>query len=178
MNIFLETHKLSKQGETTINYDPETNAPEELVKLMREVNTNSYADGFFQFITPKSFSTYLSLWNLNSIDCIPFIKFPFGQLAFYHQEKYKLLNPVYNSIDIIGDKGDLDFTMNYLLCDRIALENSLFIDIYEQAFKNIGSIKYNEMYSFVPSVRLGGNRHAENVVKAQMRIEMTILSRI
>jgi hypothetical protein len=179
MKTFLLTHKLYKDGSIIYTSDnTKFNIPEELKKMLRQFCCNSYANAFFRFVKPDPFKFYFSMWNLNPDECIPFIKCAFGHLIFYHQLKYKLLNPVYNCIDILGKAGDLEFVMDILLCDRKGLENSFFIDIYEQSFERLGPPEIDEIYAFIPAIGLGGSRNASNVRKLSMDKEMMILSQL
>jgi hypothetical protein len=162
---------------TKISFDS-IDIPKELESLIVYACCNTYANGFFRFVQPYLFRNYLSLWSLDANKCIPFVKSAFGHLIFYHEQQYKLLNPIYNCIDKIGKMGDLDFVINILLCDREGLENSFLIDIYEQAFERLGAPKSDEIYGFIPAIRLGGTRSASNLKKMPMKNEMMILSQI
>lgn len=178
MRQFASIHKLYNQDRTSTLIDADSNIPAELVSMLLHQNGNSYAAGFFKFISPDSFRHYFAMWNLNLVHCIPFIKCAFGHLVFYHEDQYKALNPVHNCIDFLGDKSELDFVMDILLCDRQSLENSFFIDLYEQVSERLGVPQLDEMYAFVPAIGLGGGRNASHVQKVRMDEQMLILSRL
>lgn len=176
MKEFFQTHK-PDQGEK-IEITDSGNLPNEVIKMLQDAETNSYANGFFRFIAPNKLKHYFSIWNLPVEDCSPFIKCAFGHLVFYHQRQYKVLNPVFNSIDIIGEENELDFVMNIMLCDRDVLESSFFINIYEKTFGRLGAPDINEMYAFIPALRLGGSPATSFVQKVEMDLQMTLLSQI
>ncbi len=178
MENFIATHTMYKQNSTQTFPDVAIHIPEDLSAMLRQLNSNSYSNGFLSFISSEEFRHYFSMWRLNPIECFPFIKFAFGQLVFYHQSQYKVLNPVYNCIDILGGKDELDFVMDVILCDRTGLENYFFIDIYEQSWGKLGNVNPHEMYSFIPAIGLGGFRDTSNVRKVSMYKEMMILSQI
>lgn len=178
MDQFFLTHKLYEENREPTIAGEDENTPRQLVTLLSQVNSNSYANGFFRFISPAVFRHYFSLWKLDPADCSPFIKSAFGQLIFYHQEQYKVLNPVFNSIDVLGEKDELEFVMNILLCDRPSLESSFLIDIYEQTSERLGVPIVDEIYAFIPALRLGGSRSASAVQKIKMNAEMMILSQL
>src|SRR5215217_9034412 len=98
MEDFLDTHKLYFEDKTPTVIDSADSIPTELSAMMRRVNSNSYANGFFKFIVPKDFRHYFTMWNLIPTECFPFIKTAFGCLIFFQQQQYKVLNPVYNDI--------------------------------------------------------------------------------
>ena len=65
-----------------------------------------------------------------------------------------------------------------LLCDRQALENSFFIDLYEQVSERLGVPQLDEIYAFIPAIGLGGGRSVSHIQKVRMDEEMLILSRL
>jgi hypothetical protein len=176
METFVATHKLHEAGQPIVVTDAAV--PEELKALLNQVGTSTYANGFFRFVTPESMRQYLALFNLNQAECYPFLKCAFGHLLFYQDGEYKVLDPVFNSVDSLGGKEDFDFVLNIALCDRDALESTFMIDIYEQAFPTHGVAALDEIYAFVPALGLGGSRNAENVRKSNMLVEMNILSQL
>jgi hypothetical protein len=178
MENFLATHRLHKQNNTKILHEIAMPIPKDLVAMQCQLNSNSYSNGFLSFVSPEKFQHYFSMWNLNPVECFPFIKFAFGHLVFFHQSQYKVLNPVYNCIDILGEKDELDFVMDIMLCDRTGLENSFFIDIYEQLWDKLGTLHIQEIYAFVPAINLGGSRDVLNVRRVSMYKEMMMLSQI
>jgi hypothetical protein len=173
MKTFLSTYALYKTG-------PRADAahgdvPTEVHALLEQVGTNAYANGFFTFAAPPSFDHYLELANIDPAEGSVFLKCAFGHLVFYHQQRYKVLNPLVNEIDTLGEAGELDFVMNIMLCDRPAMENSFMLDVYEQSFPRLGAPNLDEICAFVPPLKLGGPRDSVNVRKTKMDVEMQIL---
>lgn len=177
MEDFIATHGLHETGQSLA---VETGAPlpEDLTAILNQAGGNTYANGFFRFVAPQSMRPYLALFNLHAEECYPFLKCAFGHLLFYQNEQYKVLDPVFNDVDVLGGKDELDFVLDIALCDRPALESTFMIDIYEQAYPSLGVPEIDEIYAFVPALGLGGNRSAENVKKSKMMVEMTILSQL
>jgi len=177
MDDFFQTYPLFEK-DATKTVEPGAQVPAELTALLDQVNSNSYANGFFKFVAPQQFRHYCALWNLNPDDCFPFLKTSFGHLIVFHERQYKAINPVYNDIDLLGEQDELDFVMDVLLCDRSSLEGSFFIDIYEEVFGRLGPPGLDEIYAFIPALGLGGNRAPENVQKVNMEQQLLILSQI
>ncbi|MCP3139447.1 T6SS immunity protein Tdi1 domain-containing protein [Pyxidicoccus xibeiensis] len=178
MDTFLSTYRLYVQHDAPPASGAAPQIPAELRTYLDTVQRNSYADGFFQFVSADYCRPYFSLWGLDPAHCLGFLKCGFGHVVFYHEGQYKALNPVHNCIDEVGTEGDLEFVMDTLLCDREGLEASYFIDVYEAAFPRLGAPASSEMYAFVPALGLGGSRDATAVEKKPMRTEMAILARI
>jgi hypothetical protein len=178
MPDFFATHPLYESGTPDPDLDTYAGMPDELRQRLKQVGTSSYANGLFRFVAPAEFRSYLSFFNLDPAECLPFLKGAFGHLVFLHGEQYKLLDPIVNSIDDLGEPLDLRFAMNMLLSDRDILESTFLIDVYEAAFPRLGAPAADEMYAFVPAIGLGGSREAENVQKRSMAAEMQLLSQL
>jgi hypothetical protein len=178
MPDFFASHPLYERGLPDPALDKYVGMPDELRQRLKQVGTSSYSNGLFRFVPPAEFRSYLSLFKLDPAECLPFLKSAFGHLLFLHGEQYKLLDPVVNSIDDLGEPLDLRFAMNMLLSDREILESTFLIDVYEQTFPKLGAPAVDEMYAFVPAIGLGGSREAENVRKVAMAAEMQLLSQL
>jgi hypothetical protein len=171
METFLSTHRLFKSGPPAAGVPGEL--PPELKELLNLVGTSTYADGFFTFVAPPTFDRFLGLAGIAQPGAHVFLKCGFGQLLFWHQQQYKVLHPVFNEVDELGE--DLDFVMDTVLCDRPGMENSFMLDVFEQSFPRLGPPTLDEIYSFVPALKLGGPRDAANVRRSRMDVELPIL---
>jgi hypothetical protein len=165
---FLATYKLHEKGEALGCLDG-ARIPEELRSFLQQVNTNSYANGFFRFLPGRDY-------GLDPSECFVFLQCAFGQLIFHHKGEYKAFNPVFNCVDTLGD--GLEFVMDIVPCDRPAMESSFLIDVYEQAFPRLGAPARDEIYTFVPALGLGGARNADNVRRSKSNVEMAILTQV
>lgn len=178
MKTFLTTHKPFSTIDPGPPTEPPPELPFDLKAMLRQFGSNSYAEGFFRFVTPPAFTECLVPWGLEPSECHVFLKCGFGHLVFFQDGEYKVLNPVINTIDTLADRQNLDFVMDILLCDRQSLENSFFLDSYEQAFLTLGAPNMKEIYAFVPAINIGGSRDAANVRKVKMQMQMELLSRM
>jgi len=172
MNTFLSTYSRHSSGPPSGRRD---GVPDELQGALEEVGTSSYANGFFRFVAPRTFDHYLELVHIAPTESHVFLKCGFGHLVFVHQQQYKVLNPIFNEVDVLAEAGELDFVMDIMLCDRPAMESSFMLDVYEQAFSTLGHPDLDEIYAFVPALKLGGPRDAANVRRSKMAVEMQIL---
>jgi hypothetical protein len=170
MKTFLATYAIDKPGAAAAV--PE-GLPADLKAMLEQVGASTYANGFFGFVPPPTFDQYLELAGIDPAAGHVFLKCGFGHLVFVHEDQYKVLNPIFNEVDELGE--DLDFVMDIMLCDRPALENSFMLDVYEQAVPRLGAPDLDEIYAFVPALKLGGARSAANVRRSKMPVEMQIL---
>ena len=178
MKTFLATYDLYEKAAMGASPGPESRLPEPLRVMLGAIGGNSYAQGFFRFISADVFRPYFSSWRLDPAECFAFLKCGFGHLIFCHQEQYKVLDPVVNSVQVLGGVDELDFVMDIVLCDRPSVENTLLIDIYEQAVPRLGAPGIAEIYAFVPPIGMGGSRSASHGQKSKMSVEMAILSQL
>ena len=178
MDTFLTTYPLHAKHDADFSAEFGRSVPAELKTFLDAVKGNSYADGFFQFVSPYAFRGLFSLWGLVPANCYAFLKCGFGHLVFFHEGQYKVLNPVHNCIDELGEEGGLEFVMDTALCDRPGMEASFCIDVYEAALPRLGAPSVDEMYAFVPALEMGGSRDPEMVQKRPMRVEMAILAQL
>lgn len=178
MEDFLSTHALYERGEASLSLEPFAGIPEHLASALTRVNGNTYASGFFRFVSPDRFRRYLSLWRLNPGECFPFLKCAFGHLVFLHEQHFKMLDPVFNEIEVLGEIGEIEAVMDVILCDREALEGGFMIDVYEEAFPRLGAPRADEVYAFVPPLAMGGARSAASVQIRKMDVEMPILAQV
>jgi hypothetical protein len=177
MDNFLETHKLFEAGPAqAISVEP--GAPEELRTLLAQAAGGLYARGFWCFAPAARLRPFLFSPRHAPEECIPFLKAAFGHLIFLHRGRYLVWNPVDNVVDELGAQGDLDFVIDILLCDRRALEGTFRIDVYEQAVERLGPPGIDELYAFVPALRLGGSRDPACVEKRPMRTELPLLAQL
>ena len=178
MPDFFATHPLFEKGPPDPALGSYVGMPDDLGQTLKQVGTSTYANGLFRFVAPAQFRSYLALFKLDPGDCLPFLKSAFGHLLFLHLKQYKLLDPIVNSIDDLGEPLDLRFPMNMLLSDRGILESTFLIDVYEQVYPSLGPPTVDEIYAFVPAIRLGGSPEAEHVQKVSMATEMLLLSQL
>ncbi|MBK9017395.1 MAG: hypothetical protein IPM82_26945 [Saprospiraceae bacterium] len=105
--------------------------PLALVKILNGHNVASYSNGFFSFINKSDVDFAFDLWSIPAQNTFPILKTAFGMIVFYETNELKLLDPIYNEIVILGTENDVDFLFNTVLCDRIILENTFLMGIYE-----------------------------------------------
>lgn len=152
--------------------------PADLMELLKGMTVSSYRNGFLTFLPPEDFQDIFAYWNLPTFSCYPFLKSAFGMIIFLHDGQYKLLDPIANEIILLAESGDLDFLLNFMLCDRTGLENTFHIHLYEQVFPIIEAPEPDECFAFLPAVRLGGILDASNIQKTKLKPQLAILSQL
>jgi hypothetical protein len=176
-NNFFEYHKLFKNYGMRISIDG-FDLPSALIDILRKNNVSSYSDGFFTFIDKSDVGYVFDLWSIPNQTAFPILKTGFGMVLFVDEYEYKLIDPIYNEVIPLGSKDDVEFLFNTLLCDRMILESTFLIDIYEAVFNKIGPPEINECYAFYPAIGLGGGLNTDSIRICNMEAELAILSQL
>ena len=178
MTGFFDTHPLHAQPRRDDAPPLREGTPAGLVALLAETAGQSYARGFWSFVPPTQLGRWMAPWGLAEAGCLPFLKGGFGHIVFLQGAEYKVLNPVFNTVDLLGAAEDLGFVMDVLLCDRPSLEASFLIDLYESAWPRLGDPGDEEIYALVPALGLGGPRTEAQVQLRSMASEMPLLAQL
>jgi hypothetical protein len=178
MTGFFDTHPLHLGPSPDAEPAVPAGASPALAALLARASGRTYARGFWAFLPPARLARWMAPWDLHASTCLPFLKGGFGQIVFLQGADCKVLNPVFNTIDVLGAADDLGFVMDILLCDRPSLESSFLIDLYEAVWPRLGDPGDDEIYALVPALRLGGPRDAAHVQLRPMASEMPLLAQI
>jgi hypothetical protein len=178
MKNFYLFHSLYTEHSTFVDLTSYKDLPGNLVDTLNFTKETSYSKGFISIVSPSRYRDLLVLWDLEPLACCIFVKFAFGAFVLLHENKFKVLNPVFNTITTLGEENEFDFIMDSLLCDRLGLNNSFFMDVYLDAESSIGAPDLNECYTFTPPLNLWGQRDKSTVRRANLKEELMILSQL
>jgi hypothetical protein len=178
MQGFAAIHGLHRTRSPGAAYVMPQGAPPQLATLLTTMGGKRYAEGFWNFAPARTLAPHLSPWGLAADSCVPFLKAAFGHIVFVQGGLCKVVNPVFNAVDVLGEVADLGFVLDVLLCDRPALESSFLIDLYEATWATLGEPDDDEIYALVPALGLGGPREASHVQRRPMGPEMQLLSQL
>ena len=172
MNNFLAFHPLWK------TYDETINITGDVLTTLNGRQVTAYNQGFITIVNPADYQDIFASWHLEPKDCLPFIKFAFGQFIFFHDNSFKVLDPVNNFIEPIGEKDDFDYIMDNFLCDEDTLNEVFLKDMYLEVVDALGAPAPDECYAFVAALALGGSRSKENVQKTKLKEQLMILAKL
>lgn len=177
-NKFINCHSIYKNYQQQIAVDNYDWLPLDLIQFLENKNVASYSNGFFTLVANADYNDIFEYWNLPVNECFLFIKSAFGMFIFYSEKQYWLLDPIANEIIPLGGESDLNFITDTVLCDRIALESTFLINIYEEAIQHLLPPELDECFAFVPAVKLGGSLNATHVKTVKLKEELYILSQL
>lgn len=107
---------------------------------------------------------------------IPIIATAFGDLFMYspRNEKCYFFQSQYNTLDLITDS--IDELLNKALIDNGIKANVLLEDKFNNLYKVIGHLKYNESYILKPWLMLGGKDVVENYSIGNLSVYLELVS--
>lgn len=156
--------------------------PDELIELWQTAGFGFYKfnDCELQMINPEAYIENLCEWFNRPVtyDRIPIAISPFGIIIYYRKLSetdydFAYLDPHTSQTEVLS--WDITSFFNDVLLDD-DIKNFLFEpELAVKAAKKKGSLDINEMYSFVPALRLGGDRTLEYVDKCNAQVQLDIL---
>ena len=189
LNKFIENHLPSQNLEKaskSILEKYKNLVPESLLELWREYGFGFYGNGFLNLINPDDYHETLCNWLMRDLDNerIPIMITAFGTIIYYRMlgadddgtiiaEDVAFIEPNYSDTGVLS--WTLDSFFNEYLIDLENSKSFYFQENFERAKKLYGNCKTNEMYFFVPALRLGGNEKVENIDKGNALVHLEIL---
>ena len=156
--------------------------PDELIELWQTAGFGFYKfkDCELQIINPDLYIQNLCKWFNRPVtyDRIPIAISPFGIIIYYRKLSetdydFAYLDPHTSQSEVLS--WNISSFFNDLLLDK-DIKNFLFEpELTVKAVKEKGSLDINEMFTFVPALRLGGNRTLEYVDKCNAQVQLDIL---
>jgi hypothetical protein len=160
--------------------------PENLLELWKEYGFGFYGDGFLQLINPDVFHEVLCGWLMREPDFtrIPIMMTAFGTIVYYRMlardeagkiiaDDVAYLEPNYSSTDTCA--WSLDGFFEDYLCEEENIDGLFYRDYFQNAKDNYGDLEKNEMFFFVPALRLGGSEDIDNMDKGNANVHLNIL---
>jgi hypothetical protein len=159
--------------------------PESLLALWQRHGLGFFGSSLFQLIDPNDYKENLYDWMREDSDQdnsrIPFALNATGHIFYYR---------------ILSDKGDVDVSVldphgkqghtdmvvysmddffNGVLCHPDDIEHYLQATLIKQARAKLGDLKRNEIYFYVPALRLGSGKRVSNMDKGSAMVHLDIL---
>lgn len=178
MDAFLSMHPEWKTYTGTIRFNSKAPVPQDMREALDKKKETAYNKGFVSLINPADYNDVFAMWNLEPDDCFPFLKFAFGHLIFFHDTKFRVLDPINNFIEIIGDDDDFDYVMDKLLVNEDMLKENFLMDYYFKTVDKLGAPAPDECYAFVPPLGMGGDKDIDNIQKVKYKEQLIILSQL
>lgn len=185
MKRFLELYKpqenLTKPDDEILNFGRQM-LPKEIVELWEEYGFGEYGDGLIKVIDPREYMNSLYTWlGQKDFNKIPIIMTAFGDIFYYrkledNENDISILDIHYRKIDVCTYSYE-DFFEGYIL-DKDIIKSVLKKDLFNEAVKTLGQLKYEEIFFFTPALVLGGAENIKYVKKGKASIHHQVLLQI
>jgi hypothetical protein len=149
--------------------------PEQLIEFWERYGFGGYAKGMIWITEPTLLEDVLAKWlpPKRSARAIPVARTAFGNIVYWHKDKYTFLDVHYAKEFEAGTDTELLFA--YYLVDETPRRSVLQQPKFEEALKAQGQLHRDEMYAFTLPLVLGGADDLKNMTKAKMREQLAIL---
>ncbi len=144
--------------------------PDCLLELWAEYGFGLYGNGLIQIIDPDLYRDNLWGWLMRDekdMDRLPIALSAFGDVFYYRElseegdEDVSFLNPH------TSDGGDLVWSLhdffNEWCCDDEVISGFLNASMFKDAVLKSGCLEMNQIYYFVPALRMGGNKSVSHI---------------
>lgn len=156
--------------------------PEALLELWHTHGFGFYGDGLIQLIDPDRYRDNLWGWLMREepdMERLPIALGAFGEVFYYRKlsddgdEDVSYLNPHTSEGDcLIWSLPDF---FNQWCCDNENIATLLQPDRVRQAAQTQGPLADNEIYYFVPALRLGGSGGMNTVARGDAAVQLDLL---
>lgn len=160
--------------------------PDQLLSYWEEQGWCGYANGLFWTVDPEEYEPALEAWigetPLMEQDAYHIIaRSAFGKLYFWGEKTggpFQLFAPGAFCVPAMGEPtADMDFEMRIFFGTRKRKTDD-FEDLFAPAMKELGRLKHDEMYGFVPALALGGISALAHLQKVQAVEHLVLLAQL
>jgi hypothetical protein len=184
LHKFVDTHKPdsnTEKADKEIISRYQEYLPKSLLELWEVNGFGLYSKGLIQVINPDLYKETFWRWLMREEDMsrLPIAMSAFGDIFYYRKlsdegdEDISYLNPhTSEGGDVVWS---LEMFFNKWCCDLEVISDFLAKDMFDEAISTNGKLEPNQMYCFVPALRLGGTRSAKNVDRGDAVVHLNIL---
>lgn len=156
--------------------------PDSLLALWAEVGFGTYSEGQIQLINPERYQACLWGWLMLDEDDdsrLPLAISAFGHIFYYRRlsdegdEDVALIDPHRSESEVLA--WSLEAFFNEVLCDEESIDSLLDRALFKAIPAAKGALQPDEIYYFVPALRLGGTASADHVDRGDALVHLEFL---
>jgi hypothetical protein len=164
--------------------------PNQLLAYWDEHGWSGYADGLFWTVNPQEYEPVVDAWigetSFMEEDAYHVIaRGAFGSIYFFgehHGGELHIIAPDSTMMSPGGTIADLDLGIRAFFGSQNPGAND-FSDhngkpLFKRALKELGALKHDEMYGFVPALALGGPGTIEHLQKVKAVEHLVLLAQL
>jgi hypothetical protein len=162
--------------------------PDSLLELWQATGFGFYGSGLIQVINPDDYKEILWAWLLRDEDMtrLPIALSAFGDIFYYrnlNDEENEDDDETHEDVSFLDPHSpesgctvwSLNDFFNEWLCDSEVIENFLSKDMLKAATEKHGALEENQIFTFVPALKLGGRRSAEHTDRCDAECQLDFL---
>ena len=159
-----------------------------LLELWQTTGFGFYGDGLIQVINPDDYKEILWAWLLRDEDMtrLPIALSAFGDIFYYrnlNDEDNEDDDETHEDVSFLDphtpESGctvwSLNDFFNEWICDSEIIEKFLDKDMLKAATEKHGELEENQIFTFVPALKLGGRRSAEHIDRCDAKCQLDVL---
>jgi hypothetical protein len=160
----------------------ENHLPGSLLELWEKVGFGHYGDGLIQIVDPDIYRDTLWGWLMREEEDMsrpPIAISAFGDMFYYRKlsekgdEDVAFIDPHTSESDVTV--WSLEDFFNEWCCDEEIMSDFLEEGMFREAVSTKGELEHDEVFMFVPALRLGGSRSVENMERGNAPVHLDLL---
>lgn len=150
--------------------------PDELLAEWEQFGWCAYSDGLLWTVNPDDYEDILPDWLDDADGAYVFLRTAFGGMYYWNGSEASYIDVLFGGVWPLFPT--LEMNLDEMLCDDTYLDDVVRRREFEQALPRLKPPAWNECYSFVPAIALGGAIDANNLERAKLREHLAILSQV
>ncbi len=184
LQTFVDRHSpsITEKADSAVVEHYRGHLPNALLELWRHSGFGTYSNGLIQIINPDVYKASLWKWLMRDKDDytrLPIALSAFGSIFYYRRlnnegvEDVAFVDPHTSDSSVLSWSAT-DF-FNGVLCDHSSINSVLDQALFNKVVPLKGELAPNEMYYFVPALRLGGEMVADSTERGDALVHLDIL---
>ncbi len=139
---------------------------EEYLQFVEQYGYCSYGDGVLWTTDPAQMAPVLRRWGPLVKDFAVFARTANGSLYLWNGDSVRVLHP--HTASLVGVGPDIEMFFMSSAVDPRYRAKVLLEPIVKQLVAQLGNLRWDEMFAFVPALALGGTGAVESMKKANL----------
>ncbi len=148
-----------------------------MLEFFKTVGRCTFGHGFWSTFYPLDIDAQalFKSWGFQNGDYYIFMKTCFGAILYFYKEKYYYLNPITGEYKRMMSRLSMAFD-GFLLLDSIRAD--FMYDYYLKQRDRLPTLKYDEIYMFVPALPIGGSKETSKLEVGKMFEHLCFLAEL
>jgi hypothetical protein len=151
--------------------------PADILDFWKAFGFGNFMNGYLKVIDPELYQSFMrETYSIYREPTIVFAATGFGDLLIWEETFIKQLN--YRTGKTENGGSNIAKFFNVILASWPHTEASMHAKQFRPAVERLGEPAFDECFTYVPALALGGSEKVENIQKVKLREHLSILSQI